>query len=300
MSKATPPGRIDRHRFFILHDRKLDEPFCKAMDIKNYQSKFDETSNRFCTMIYTVRSMSERDLHTLLTRYVEKTPEPRVKLFPFLSAKIFETKLRGGLQPPHPIFEEIMTAKYLHPHLYHEWGSFDTAPTPEPSPKKRAAVDMPEPKKRPAVEMSGGAWPSNLQPAEPARTLALLSTAAPVVCLDSPPETPSVAPPAASRFPKPSVAPAAPPPLRLSSPPRRPLPSPASIPPPRLVPKRPQVVCARAPQPTLAINCYDMLRLQDDYIQALQATLRSKDQTIAAQAKLLEFMASRGAAGAGK
>ena len=193
-----------------------------------------------------------------------------------------------------------MTAKYLHPHLYHEWGSFDTAPTPEPSPKKRAAVDMPEPKKRPAVEMSGGAWPSNLQPAEPARTLALLSTAAPVVCLDSPPETPSVAPPAASRFPKPSVAPAAPPPLRLSSPPRRPSPSPASIPPPRLVPKRPQVVCARAPQPTLAINCYDMLRLQDDYIQALQATLRSKDQTIAAQAKLLEFMASRGAAGAGK
>ena len=192
MSKATPS--IDRHNFFILHDRKLDDAFCQAMGLKSYHSKFDEPSNRFCTMICTVKGSSERDLHTLLTRYVEKTPEPRVKLFPFLSAKIFETMLRGGLQPPHPIFEEIMTAKYLHPHLYHEWGSFDTAPTPEPSPKKRAAVDMPEPKKRPAVEMSGGAWPSNLQPAEPARTLALLSTAAPVVCLDSPPETPSAAP----------------------------------------------------------------------------------------------------------
>ena len=257
MSKATPS--IDRHNFFILHDRKLDDAFCQAMGLKSYHSKFDEPSNRFCTMICTVKGSSERDLHTLLTRYVEKTPEPRVKLFPFQSAQIFETNLRSG--PPHPIFEDIMKAKYLEPELFHEWGSFDT--TPETSPKKR-----------PAAEMSGGAWPSNQQPVEPLRALARLASAV----------QPTPLAPAC----RPSAPPPAPPPLHLSSPPRRPSMSSAPM------PKRPHVVCSSAPQPTLAINCYDMLRLQDDYIQALHGSLRSKDQTIAAQAKLLSFLASKG------
>ena len=228
MPTDEDPANIRRNVHFIMHDRKIDNEFGKALDLKYAYSGFDVHLNRWCSMISTVQRRSDTDLRFAFLRYIDKKGEDRLKLTPFPCGRLFVQRPKNTPYSQCALFINIVKLRHHCPRFYSEWGAASLSNEPDcPSPKRQRVE---------SAQM------------EPSTTRPML------------PDAP-----------------------RASAPPPRVTPKAAPVPSNPWLSRRPEVPC-----PPLALS--ETTRMKDEYIRLMENALRAKDQTIAAQAKLLEFL----------